>query len=246
MPRYYPHAHSSLLFFSTKINIYLVYTALTVRGEKQINRHPVLHADLTVYQLQTHMANIPVLIPSTVVNIAIQCKLIFLIWALFKVPSSFPFYMAENISSRGAQFPHLHSGTTATHASSPALRGGEHPINLVSLPSENSHPAGLFSGTDNFRTRLANGSILTATNELCGPRFHSGLDFTVAPRSIKMNDLIVRRNKRSCVGPLCKSILLPKMFLPAWDTRLCKDSGGICVCHVRGQGTCRRNYHWAM
>lgn len=78
MPRYYPHAHSSLLFFSTKINIYLVYTALTVRGG-EANKHPVLHADLTVYQLPTHMANIPVLIPSTVVNIAIQCKLIFLI-----------------------------------------------------------------------------------------------------------------------------------------------------------------------
>lgn len=79
MLRYYPHAHSSLLFFPTKINIYLVYTALTVRGEKQINKHPVLHADLTVYQLQTHMVNISVLVLSTAVNILIQCKLIFLI-----------------------------------------------------------------------------------------------------------------------------------------------------------------------
>lgn len=61
------------------------------------------------------------------------------------------------------------------------------------------------------------------------------------PRSIKMNYLIVRRYKRSCVGLLCKSILLPKMLLPAWDIRLCTDSGGICVCHVRGQGTCRWN-----
>lgn len=123
----------------------------------------------------------------------------------------------------------------------PWLMGRKHPINLANLPNENSHTAGLCSVTDNFRTYLANCTVLTVTNKPRGPRFHSGLDFTVVPRSIKMNYLIVRRNKRSCVRLLCKSILLPKMFLPAWDIRLCKDSGGICVCHVRGQGTCRWN-----
>lgn len=107
------------------------------------------------------------------------------------------------------------------------------------LPNENFHTAGLCSAIDNFRRSLANGSVLAAMNKPCGPRFHPGLDFTVAPRGIKMNYLIVRRYKRSCVWLLCKSILLPKMLLPAWDIRLCTDSGGICVCHVRGQGTCR-------
>lgn len=148
--------------------------------------------------------------------------------------------MAGDISHLGLSFLFCAVGPLPL-MDQPWCIGGEHPIHVPRLPNENSHIAGLCSAIDNFRLHLANCSVLAATDKPCVPWFHPGLGFTVAPRSIKMNYLIVRRYKISCVRLLCKSILLPKMLLPAWDIQLCTDSGGICVCHVRGQGTCRWN-----
>lgn len=63
--------------------------------------------------------------------------------------------------------------------------GGGIPIKVPNLANENSHTAGLCSATDNFRLHLANCSALAATDKPCGPPFHSGLGFTVAPKEYK-------------------------------------------------------------